>query len=136
MSSKQSKKAIAAPQRRDVQTVIGAVRAPLPSPTNGQNMTDEEAQGIREMVFDSLGTYLAPEKFSLLMQPPPVYAIKTREGGKGAMYRYLKHGYVKLKLTQIPQRLPGAKYTLVTQAIISVESISPNVHKLSGPQNL
>jgi len=69
--------------------------------SGGRAITSDEMESIRAMVFDGIGTYLAPEKFELLMQPPPKYAIKSRPGGDGAQYPYLKHGYIKLKLTQI-----------------------------------
>lgn len=68
---------------------------------SGRVITPEEASDIRQLVFESIGQYIEQSKFELLMQPPPKYAIKYREGGSKTMYPYLKHGYVRLKMTQI-----------------------------------
>jgi len=68
---------------------------------SGRVISPTEANDIRSMVFQSLGDFIDPHRFELLMQPQPKYAVKHREGGGGSVLPYLKHGYVKLKLTQI-----------------------------------
>jgi len=68
---------------------------------NGREISPDEAEAMRSIVFDGAGMYLPHEKFALLMQPPPSYAIKMRDGGEGRAYPYLKHGYVRLKLIEI-----------------------------------
>lgn len=68
---------------------------------SGREIDAEEQDALRVMVFDALGKYLDDKRMNLLMEAPPKYAIKEREGGGGTMYKYLKHGYVRLKTTQI-----------------------------------
>lgn len=61
----------------------------------------EMPAGMELSVFtDIVQSVMSKAQFDVINGHTPAYAIKTRAGGAGAIFRYVPHGYVRAKLNQ------------------------------------